>query len=53
MIQKNTALKWHISVCPFCGLGCGVEVGIANNIYDIHSKQPEYKYSAFNYQRFQ
>jgi len=23
--------KWFMSVCPYCGVGCGVEVGVAGN----------------------
>ena len=25
------ASSWHMSVCPYCGVGCGLDVGVADN----------------------
>ncbi|HHL39759.1 MAG TPA: nitrate reductase catalytic subunit [Deltaproteobacteria bacterium] len=29
--EGGAASKWYMSVCPYCGVGCGVDVGVKNN----------------------
>ncbi len=33
-------IQWHNSTCPYCGLGCGLSVGVENNkIVEIHGTE--------------
>jgi anaerobic selenocysteine-containing dehydrogenase len=53
---------WTNSTCSYCGMGCGLEIGfkegiivsiIINSVYDIHSKQPGYKFTAINFKKIE
>lgn len=28
-VEEQTDINWHKSICPYCGFGCGVMVGVA------------------------
>jgi anaerobic selenocysteine-containing dehydrogenase len=27
-LRDDDAKRWHMSICPYCGVGCGVEIGV-------------------------
>jgi anaerobic selenocysteine-containing dehydrogenase len=28
----HEAKRWHMSICPYCGVGCGVEIGVERGV---------------------
>lgn len=40
--ENNMPIKWKKSICPYCGTGCGLMVGIENGIVTDIKGSPEY-----------